>query len=42
MSGFAARDLSGFIISQEVTEYETDRMATGDSESGVAEPAMTG
>jgi hypothetical protein len=28
MSGFVARDLSGFIVGQEVTEYETDRMAT--------------
>jgi hypothetical protein len=35
MSGFVARDLSGFILSQEVTEYETDRMATGDSEDAI-------
>jgi hypothetical protein len=27
--------LSGFIVSQEVTEYETDRMATGDSEDAI-------
>jgi hypothetical protein len=35
MSGFVARYLSGFIVGQEVTEYETDRMATGDSEDAI-------
>jgi hypothetical protein len=35
MSGFVARDLSGFILSQEVTKYETDRMATGDLEDAI-------
>ena len=35
MSGFVACDLSGFIVGQEVTEYETDRMATGDSEDAI-------
>jgi len=35
MSGFVARDLSGFILSQEVTEHETDRVATGDSDDEI-------
>jgi len=30
-----ARDLSGSIVSQEMTEYETDGMATGDSEDAI-------